>query len=76
MNLIGVQFAYVVEIQKPVTDKYSATYQKGYDCQKPVYMPMEFILNKEVLCLPQLSSIFKKNSLQKFWTDLFMNTDT
>ena len=34
--------------------------------QKPVYMPMQLILNQKKKCLPHLSSIFNKNSPKTF----------
>ena len=53
MKLKGLQFAEVAEIQEAVTDElkkaqkegFSAAFQKLYDAQKPVYMPVELILN-------------------------------
>jgi hypothetical protein len=49
MKLKGLHFAEGTEIQESVIDElkdeYSAAFQKLYDLQKPVYMPMELILN-------------------------------
>jgi HD superfamily phosphohydrolase YqeK len=53
MKLKGPHFAGVAEIQEAVTDElkkvqkeeFSAAFQKLYDAQKPVCMPMELILN-------------------------------
>jgi len=58
MKLKGLHFADVAEIQDAVTDKLKKV-QKRYfrqlfrNCttmKKPVYMPMEYILNKKKLC--------------------------
>jgi hypothetical protein len=38
--------------------------------QMTLYMPMEFILNKKVMCVPHVSSIFKKKSALNIWTAL------
>jgi hypothetical protein len=64
MKLKGLNFADVAEIQEAVTDElknvqkveFSASFRKLYDAQKPVYMPMELILNKNGTCLPRVSS--------------------
>jgi hypothetical protein len=57
MKLKGLHFVDVAEIQEAVTDElkkvqkeeFSTAFQKLYDCaQKPVYMPMELIFNKNV----------------------------
>jgi len=48
VKLERLQLAYVVEIKKPVIDKFSANFQKVYDRAKPVYMPVDLIFNKEV----------------------------
>jgi hypothetical protein len=54
MKLKGLHFADVAEIQEAVADElkkfqkeeFPAAFQKLYDCaKKPVYMPMELILN-------------------------------
>jgi hypothetical protein len=54
MNLKGLQFADVAEIQKAVTDKlkkahkkrnFRKLFRKCTTTQNPVYMPMEPILN-------------------------------
>jgi hypothetical protein len=55
MKLKGLQFADVAEIQEAVTDELknvqkeelSAVFIKSTTAQKPVYMPMELILNKK-----------------------------
>jgi len=39
MKVKGLQFEYVVEIQKPVIDKYSANFQKVYDRAKACIRP-------------------------------------
>jgi hypothetical protein len=41
-------------------------FRKCATAQKPVYMPMELILNKKGMCLPRVSSIFKKISPKMF----------
>jgi len=56
MKLKGLHFADVTEMQEAVTDElkkvqkeeFSAAFQKLYDAQNPVYMPMEFELKKKV----------------------------
>ena len=56
MKLKGLHFAEFSEIQEAITDElkkvqkeeFSAALQKLYDRTKPVYMPMELILNKKV----------------------------
>jgi hypothetical protein len=71
MKLKGLNFADVAEIQESVTDElkkvqkeeFSAAFQKLYSSQKPVYMPMELILNKKSY-VP--SSIFKIISPKTF----------
>jgi hypothetical protein len=53
MKLKGLHFADAAEIQEAVTDElkkvqkeeFSAAFQKLYDRAKPVYTPMELILN-------------------------------
>jgi len=55
MKLKGLHFADVSKFQEAVTDElkkvqkeeFSATFQKMYDCAKPVYTPMELILNEK-----------------------------
>jgi hypothetical protein len=66
MKLKALHFADVAEIQEAVTDelkkvrKYEfwAAFHNLYDAQKPVYMPMELILNNKVTCLSLVSWIF------------------
>jgi hypothetical protein len=73
----GLHFADVAEIQEAVTDElkkiqkeeFSAVFTDCTTAQKPVCMQMELILNKKVMCLPHVSSIFKKIIL-KFWNAL------
>jgi hypothetical protein len=70
MKLKGLHFADVAEIHEAVTDElkkvqkeeFSAAYQKLYDAQNPVCMPIELSLIKKGMCLPHVSSIFKKIS--------------
>jgi hypothetical protein len=75
MKLKGLHFAYAAVIQEAITDElkkvekeeFSAAFQKLYDHANPGYMPMELILNlKKVVCLPHVSSIFKKISPKTF----------
>jgi predicted regulator of amino acid metabolism with ACT domain len=65
MKLKGLQFADVAEIQEAVTDEIKVQKEEFSEtvrpCKKPVYMPMELILNKK-----KLSSIFKKISPKTF----------
>jgi hypothetical protein len=59
MKLKGLHFADVAEIQEAVTDGlkkvqkegFSAAFQKLYDRAKPLYVPLELILNKNGTCL-------------------------
>jgi len=68
MKLKGLHFADVAEIQEAVTDElkksqrgtFRQLFRNCTTAQKPVYMPMELILNKKSMCLPHVSSIFKK----------------
>jgi hypothetical protein len=72
MKLKGLHISDVAEIQEAVgdelkkfqKDEFSAVFRKGTTAQKPVYMPMELILNKKGMCLPLVSSIFKKSVLK------------
>ena len=75
MKLKGLHFADVAEFLEAITDElkkdqkeeFSATFQKLYDRAKTcIYMPLELILNKKGICLPHVSSIFKKSAL-KIW---------
>ena len=55
MNLKGLHFADVFEIQEAVTDKlkkvqkeeFSAAFRNCMTAQKPVYIPVELILNRK-----------------------------
>jgi hypothetical protein len=68
MKLKGFHFADVADIQEVVTDDLKNVHKEEFtqllrNCMtalKPVYTPMEFILNKKVMCLPHVSSIFYK----------------
>jgi hypothetical protein len=73
-KLKGLRFANVDEIQEAVTDGLNRSIKRNFrqlfrnntTAQKPVYMPMELILNKKIMSLPHVSSIFlKKTSVQK-----------
>jgi hypothetical protein len=75
MKLKGLYFAKVAEIQEAVTDELKKVQKKRNfwqlfrNCttvQKPVYLPIELILNKKQRHVP---SIFK-NSVLNFWTAL------
>jgi len=52
MNLKGLHFADVAEVQEAVTDKESKkrnfrqVFRNRTTAQKPLYMPLELILNK------------------------------
>jgi hypothetical protein len=78
MKLKGLQFGDVAEIQEAVTNElktvqkegFSAAFQKLHDRAKAcIYIPVELILNKKVMCLPHFD--FKK-SQSNFWTTLYM----
>ena len=68
MKFKGIHFGDVAEIQEIITDElkkvqkeeFSAAFQKLYDRKELIYMPMELILNKKCMCLPDASSIKKK----------------
>jgi hypothetical protein len=55
VKLKGLHFAYVAEIQGAVTDElkkvqkeeFLAAFRNCTTAQKPIYMPMELILNKK-----------------------------
>jgi hypothetical protein len=50
MKLKGLLFADVAEIQEAVTDELKKVQKDEFSAaQKPVYMPMEIILNKKRL---------------------------
>jgi hypothetical protein len=59
MKLKGLQIADVAEIQKALTDELKKVQKEEFspdfrDCttaQKPVYMPMELILDKKEVCV-------------------------
>jgi hypothetical protein len=63
MKLKDLNFADVSEIHEAVTEelkyvqkeKISAAFQKLYQRKKTVYMPMEHVLNKKVICVPHTS---------------------
>jgi len=74
MQLKGIHFAYGAEIQEAVTDDLMKVEKRNFrqlfrNCmttQKPVYMPMELILNlKKRVCFPRVSSIFLKKITPK-----------
>jgi hypothetical protein len=68
MELKGLHFADVAEIQEAVTrslkkvqkEEFSAAFQKLYDRVKACIYANGDYLNKKVMCLPHVSSIFKK----------------
>jgi len=65
MKLKGFNVADITEIQEAVTDELKEVQKHFRNCttaQKPVYMLMEFILNKIIMSLPHVFSIFKKLS--------------
>jgi hypothetical protein len=71
MKLKGLHFADVAETQEAVTDElktvlkeeFSAAFQKIYDRAKTcIYASGAYFEFKKVMCLPHLSSIFKKIS--------------
>jgi hypothetical protein len=68
MKLKGLHFADVAEIQEAVTDElkkvkkkkkrnFRQLFRKCTTAQKPVYVPIELILNLKNMGLPQASSI-------------------
>jgi hypothetical protein len=70
MKLKGLHFADVAEIQEAVTDElkkvqkveFLAAFQKLYDHAKAcVYVNGAYFELKKGMCLPHVSSIFKKN---------------
>jgi hypothetical protein len=71
MAFKGLDFADVAEIQEAderknvQKEEFSAAFQKLYDSAKPVYMPMELILNKNV-CVLVICFRFLKNHSQNF----------
>jgi hypothetical protein len=74
MKLKGLHFAVVADIQKVVTDElkkvlkveFSAAFQKLYDRAKPVYVPLELILNKKKYVSSScVFDFFKKKSVLK-----------
>jgi len=75
MKLKGLDIADVAEIKEAVTDElkkvqkeeFSAASQKLYDRAKArIYIPVELISNKKGMCLPRVSSFFKKFSPKTF----------
>jgi len=68
MKLKGLHLADVTETQEDVTDELKKVQKRNFQqlfrncttAQNPVYMPVELILNKKVMCLPYVSKIFKK----------------
>ena len=77
MKLKGLHFADVAEIQEAVTDElkkvqneeFSAAFQKMYDRAKVCIYANGAYLELKDMCLPHVSSIFKKIN-PKFWTAL------
>ena len=70
MKLKGLHFADVAEIQETLTDELKKVQKRGIfgqlfrnwtTAQKPVYMPMEFILNKKRYVSSSCVFDFKKN---------------
>jgi hypothetical protein len=53
MKLKGFHFAVVAEIQEAVTENrnFRQLFRNCTIALKPVYMPMELILNKKIMCL-------------------------
>jgi hypothetical protein len=74
MKLKGLHFADIAEIQEAVTDElkkaqkeeFSAVLRNCTTAQKPVCMPVDLLLNKKVVSLPHVSSIFKNISPKTF----------
>jgi hypothetical protein len=76
IKLKGLHFVDVAEIQEAITDElkkvqkeeFLAAFQKLYDHAKAcTFMPVELILNKKKsMCLPHMSSIFKKINPKTF----------
>jgi len=60
VDVADIREVVTVELKKVQKEELSAAFQKLYDAQKPVYMPMELILNKKGICLR-----FKKKSVLK-----------
>jgi hypothetical protein len=73
IKLKGLHFADVAEIQGGVTDELKKVQRRNFrqlfrnttTAQKPVYMPMELILNKKHLCVFLMFLRFLKNSVLK-----------
>ena len=75
MKLKGLHFADVAEIQEAVTDElkkvqkeeFSAAFQKRHDHAKScIYANGAYFEFKKGMCLPHVSSIFKKISPKTF----------
>jgi len=74
MKLKGLHFADVAEIQEAVTDElkkvqkeeFSVAFQKLYDGAKACVYANGTYLEKESMCLPHVSSIFRKISPKTF----------
>jgi hypothetical protein len=78
MKLNGLHSADVAEIQATVTDELKKSKRRNFQqlfrnctsAQKPVYMPMEFILSKKKVCVFLMCLQLKKNQSQNFWSAL------
>jgi hypothetical protein len=74
MNLKGLHFANVVEIQEGVTDELKKVQRRNFrqllrkcrTAQKPVYLPMELILNLKKVCVFLTWLRFLKKLFLKF----------
>jgi hypothetical protein len=72
MKLKGLHFVNVAEIRESVTgevkkvqkENFRQLLRKRTTAPKPSCMPMKLILNKKGMCLPHVSSIFKKSVLK------------
>jgi hypothetical protein len=49
VNVSEFQEAITDELKNAQTEEFLAAFQKLYHCAKPVYMPMELILNKKLI---------------------------
>jgi len=73
MKLKGLHFADVANIQEAVTDElknvhkeeFSANFRNCTTAQKPIYMPMELILNKKKYVSSSCVFDFLKKSVLK-----------
>jgi hypothetical protein len=73
MKIEGLHFMDVAEIQEAVTSKKRIFRQLFRNCttaQKPVYIPMELILNKYKQYVSYSCLRFLKKSVLKLWTTL------